>query len=278
MANLDTDKSNPQMDDIWGGGMGNSSSPDGLVDPFGDPIGQDATGGDIFADMGLPNDSAELGVSDTSVDPFGDFGKTDDNVTSSDTDDSKKYWAEQASYMPDQTNSSENPIQEGSVGKVKLGYKSVGLIISLCFIILAGVFMMLGRVRKKPNQVPVTPTSAPVASIQPTTVPIRPSDDVDNTVDEGDIVLNKMPDSMSLNYNVEVLPHDGVVVSKDRYIQGSQIIYCLGIELDFAVVKQTVYFYCSYTAYNRTKMGERLNVKYQQPVDGYISISEVSWQ
>ena len=49
--------------------------------------------------------------------------------------------------------------------------------------------------------------------------------------DVGRVVLVEIPSSTTMNYATDVLTANGTVVSKTKYVQGNQILYCVSITI-----------------------------------------------
>lgn len=205
---------------------------------------------------------------------FADFGddESQDNLT--------EYWDSQQSssdnYIPEDTPVNQNTPHEQQV-KVNLGYKSVGLVLGGIFILLALILLVLSKtkIRKADNvQQPVSQVTqqSGVSQEQPqetiTSTPIK--SDIDS------VSLLKIPSDLTLNYSGDVFEANGTVTGKERYLQGSQVVYCISIKIALGSVSQDVKYYCNYASYNQVNKGDLLIIKYQIPQEGYISINEIA--
>lgn len=176
--------------------------------------------------------------------------------------------------------SNNNPVKEVMPKKkVNLGTKSVGLLIALLFVILALVFMFFDGVsiKKKPKPTPI-PNQGTVTS-SPQTVTQAPTQGGQqggtSSIASGSVTLIEIPVTTSLNYSGDILETSGTVLTKTKYVQAHQVLYCITIRVAVGSSVEDINYYCNFASYSAVKVGDLLVIKYQQVDDNYISVNEV---
>lgn len=144
-------------------------------------------------------------------------------------------------------------------------HATVGVMLFVLFVVIAIALQTCNgiKITKNDNQ-------QQIVSSQPQQGTLQPASGVDQAV------LVKIPDKTKLDYSGEVFTATGTVTSKDKYLNGKQVVYCLNISLTFGSYTETVAYYCTYQTYNEIDIGKQIDVYYQQVDDGYISVRTVS--
>lgn len=160
--------------------------------------------------------------------------------------------------------------------KFNLSYVGVALLICTVVVILIIIISKVADATSKPknqgnqgyvnNQIQYTATPVPQSSGN--TVVTNPNND--------SAVLIRIPAETSLNYSGDVYETNGTVSSKNKYVMGHQVIYCITIKIAFGSSSETVQYFCNYASYNAVKTGDLLFIKYQQVDENYISINEIT--
>lgn len=86
----------------------------------------------------------------------------------------------------------------------------------------------------------------------------------------------ELPADTALNYNSDVLSASGVVHDRVRYLENTQVVYCVKIVLSFGTSQQLVNYYCGYDVYNSISEGDVVTVKYQQVSDSVFSVCNIA--
>lgn len=178
--------------------------------------------------------------------------------------------------------------------------KTVLSVLLVGVIILIGVFVLLNRVHinKKVSKVAEKVVDAEVAVTSPeagqtkqealkqaltedssNVSEVEQPTDVNNQVqstEQGAVSLLNIDANTPIDYSVPVLEASGLVSAKKRYLQGSQVIYCLEVTIAVGSTQQTVNYYCNYASFNAVKEGDVVLIKYQQVSNSFISISEIT--
>ena len=180
-----------------------------------------------------------------------------------------------------------------------LSMKTILSVLLFGIIILIGIFVLLNRVHinKKVNEVAEKVVDAEVAVTSPAKgqTPKEALEEVmndDNTqeqtsqpadtstpltqTNDGAVTLMSIDANTPIDYSVPLLEASGIVSAKRRFLQGSQLVYCLDITIAVGSTQQTVCYYCNYASFNAVKEKEVVLVKYQQVSDSFISISEIT--
>lgn len=192
-----------------------------------------------------------------------------------------------------------NPVQESVPKQFNFSTKTVALILAGILVVIALLFMGIDKIHIKKNtsnksaqqQQQVQQQQPQQQQPQQQQPQQQPQQDSSSTQtqqqeqsqqssnvanDGGRVVLVEIPSSTTMNYATDVLTANGTVVSKTKYVQGNQILYCVSITIAFADSSSTVNYYCNYASYNQVSKGDLVVVTYQQVEDSYISINSIS--
>lgn len=115
------------------------------------------------------------------------------------------------------------------------------------------------------TEVSTEPQSAGVESEKPA-----------NTADSDDVVLDKIIAEQKLSYAGADQVTTGVVKDKFCYLSGSQIVYCLDIDITMGTSGQVVQYFCTYNTYADVSVGTKLSVTYKQTTDNTFALMSVS--
>lgn len=179
-----------------------------------------------------------------------------------------------------------SPIQEVRPPRqVNLGKKTVGFILAGALVVLALVFMFFDgiKINKKPDnqqQVQQTQQSQQQPSQQTPTQQAQQSQGnqsggQNTNVASGSVTLIEIPNTTALNYSGDILETSGTVLTKTKYVQAHQVLYCITIRVAVGSSVEDINYYCNYASFNAVKVGDLLIIKYQQVDDNYISVNEV---
>lgn len=151
--------------------------------------------------------------------------------------------------------------------KFNFSPKKVSLVLAGILLFLALVLMFIDRIKISPksNQVQQTQSSQVQQPVQQQQI----------GTSQGSAVLVEVPDSMNISYSGDVHEANGKVISKKKYVQGHQILYCVLINISFGSSSENVSYYCNYNSFNQVNVGDVVVISYQQVNDSYISISAI---
>lgn len=183
-----------------------------------------------------------------------------------------------------------SPVQESVPKQFNFSTKTVALILAGILVVVALLFMGIDKIHIKKNtssnqsqqqqqvqqQQPQQQQSQQDSSSTQTQQQEQNQQNSNTANDAGRVVLVEIPSSTTMNYATDVLTANGTVVSKTKYVQGNQILYCVSITIAFADSSSTVNYYCNYASYNQVSKGDLVVVTYQQVEDSYISINSIS--
>lgn len=158
---------------------------------------------------------------------------------------------------------SDSSVSNNDSTDVKLGYKTVGIIVASVMIILALLISGLSKIKL------VKPEKSQNDYEQ--TEQVKKSDSKE--VSSGFI---EVPSSMYIDYSSDILSSKGVVSNMSRYLLDSQVIYCIDIDLTLGATTSVVHYYCGYNTYSQVEIGDVLNVDYQQVSDKCFSVCTIS--
>lgn len=257
----------PQSDDTWGSPntdntWGNEqSSWDDLSQPQqqeDDIWGSNDTWGQQSQDSFIPQDNQGTFIPQ---DNQGTFIPQDDMTQSfQNFDDSGDLTAQ---------------VQQQPV-KFNFGTKKAALILAGAILLLAVILMIIDSIKitPKPTQQPQAQQQQVQQSTpQQQTTPQPQQSSVGTS--QGSAVLVEVPDSMDISYSGDIQEANGKVISKKKYVQGHQILYCITINITFGSSSENVSYYCNYNSYNQVSVGDVVVITYQQVNDNYISVNAI---
>ena len=172
----------------------------------------------------------------------------------------------------------QSPVQEVVPKQFNFSTKTVAIILAGVFLVIAFILLGVSKIHidKKPETTQSVQTQQPTQQQQTSSEPASGSSSKQtvNTVD-GSVTLVEIPDSVALNYSMDVLEVNGTVREKLKYVQGHQVLYCVVIDISFAGSSETVNYYCNSASYNQVSQGDLVFVEYQQVNDEYVSIVSI---
>lgn len=223
------------------------------------------------------------GQSQQDSSPNGGFiDNTQDNWGSWDNQDGQNQTADNGFGDFESQQNYSSPVQESVPKQFNFNTKTVALILAGALVVIALLFMGIDKIHIKKNtsnkqpQQQVQQQPQQVSSSAQTQRQEQSKQNSNIANDAGKIVLVEIPNSTTMNYATDVLTANGTVVSKTKYVQGNQILYCVSIIISFADSSSTVNYYCNYASYNQVSKGDLVVVTYQQVEDNYISVNSIS--
>ena len=204
------------------------------------------------ADWGSPQDNNDFSWDETST--SNDDWNTSQEDNSWSDDSQQKYWENQ-----EQLQNVNQVVPESNIPKapIKVGSKTVAIILACCFLVVALVLVIISNVGNK----------------KPVQQPVQQQQQNNNTSGHN---LIQIPNNISLDYSGKVYSTNASVRNKVKYKDGKQVVYCIELTANFGSTTETWNYYCSYNAYCSVKIGDVVFVDYQTPQEGYISIMSVS--
>ena len=168
--------------------------------------------------------------------------------------------------------------------------KTVALIIAGGLIVIA--LLLFGIDKIKINKKTATPSTQQTATVTQQVGGSQASDNSSQVQTSGDsqtqatqkattdksvnsATLVEIPNSTSLTYGKDTLKANGKVVDKKKYVQGSQIIYCIDITIVVGTSSETISYYCTGATFNQVAKDDILIVSYTQVNDTYLSITSI---
>ena len=177
--------------------------------------------------------------------------------------------------VPSDFASSTAQIQEFQPRQFNLSMKKVALIVGVVGVLLALLLLGLSKIHFSPKQ-PSNPTPPPQQVEQQPPQQEPSGNQGTSAADVDKVVLVEIPDSMKLDYNGDVLEMNAKVISKLKYVQGHQVLYCVNLGVALGASSETVSYYCNLSSFNAVSEGDIVIIKYQQVNDSYISIMSIS--
>jgi len=165
--------------------------------------------------------------------------------------------------------------------------KKVGVIIFVFCIVLALGLVFLRRVHITRKDTPKsTPSvvsqqegqevqSKPIDSQTTQKQDSQQPDNKSGSASADSVVLNKVVAEEKLNYSGTDQTTIGQVESKNCYLQGTQIVYCVSIKATMGTSEQTMKYYCTYSTYESLQVGQSLSVIYKQTTANTFAIMSV---
>lgn len=96
------------------------------------------------------------------------------------------------------------------------------------------------------------------------------------SVSSEDISLKKIVAEDKLSYSGEEQTTIGTVKSKNCYLSGSQVVYCLDIDVTMGTSGEVVQYYCTYSTYEGVSEGTKLSVVYKQTTKNTFALMQVT--
>lgn len=122
----------------------------------------------------------------------------------------------------------------------------------------------------------VSATSLPSDAYNTTEVEDTASSDMNESYDSDSVVLKKIISEDKLSYAGADQVTTGVVKNKYCYLSGTQVVYCIDIDITMGTSGQVVQYYCTYTTYEGVSVGTKLSVTYKQTTDNTFALMSVS--
>ena len=185
------------------------------------------------------------------TDDWTNFNSSQDSnnfVTNEDNTD--EYWRNQENF------NAQNQPERANLPQVQFGSKKIAVILAGAFIGLALLLVVLNSIRVKKND----------------TIAIQQQEHPGVSTNS-DVSFITIPSNISLSYTGDVQTTAGKIKDKIKYKVNNQVIYCLQIKVQDNSIWS---YYCGYNAFSSVDIGDTVAVDYQEPQDGYISISSVS--
>lgn len=217
---------------------------------------------------------------------FNDFDEQNDIFSGADSE-----FNQQDESSADFFNNEQNPEQDIiQSSQTKLGYKSVGIIVSVVLVILALIILFFSKmkvVEKNDNLQPQSQVSNQIQSTQSQIGSQTQSTQVQSqeatnsqsqqaSTDNSYTSLINIPANTRMDYSGKVTQAQGVVSSLSKYLQDGQVIYCVNLDIVMGTSKTVVHYYCGYNVFSQLSIGDIVNVDYQQVSDTCFSVCTIS--
>lgn len=147
---------------------------------------------------------------------------------------------------------------------IKLGYKTVGIIVASIMIILALLISGLSKIK--------------LVKTEKNQNNYEQAEKVNKSGNKKEVSSGfvEVPSSTYIDYSSDILSTHGVVSNMNRYLLDNQVIYCIDIDLTLGATTSVVHYYCGYNTYSQVEIGDVLNVDYQQVSDKCFSVCTIS--
>ncbi len=228
---------------------------------------------DGFEPMAPPDPMQDMGYNDPQGNSMNNMGY---NAPQGNTMNNMGYNAPQGNTMNNMgynaaQGNQEQAVNQAAPREVNLSSKKAGVLLCVVLVILAFIIFAVSQIDFSKKSTPPPVNTKPVESVQPSNTPTQaPSIDLKNT-------LTPIPNNLELDYTGEVYEAKGVVTSKSRYLNGTQVLHSVDITLTFGSNTEIVSYYTTIATYNSVNIGDSLNVSYQTPQDGYITLTNVTY-
>ena len=248
-------------------------------------------------------------MGDGDTDNFADFDTTEDNglnwdsMGSDDTDSGFADFGEDTPNSEPDDLVSQEDYNEGNFNssqqKAKFGYKTVGVLLLILTIILAGIFVFFDKIsirQKNPvQQTQVNQTSEGGNTTASTnggsdTSNVTQQDTTQKEVekivpDESQSVskptesgggMQALPPDVTIDYTGEKYETTGQVHNKLKYLDNSQVIYCIQVNAKIGEGNKLVSYYCGYNVFESVSEGDTVSLTYQIVSDTCYSVNTIS--
>lgn len=162
------------------------------------------------------------------------------------------YWEQENQKYEEENQTLQSPKKEFNFGGIAVMFIILGVLFVLFLI-----FIGLARVKVTPKN--KTQNTTAQVSVATNTGQQTSTKQTSNAVS-----LTIVDDSIATESGNAVLSAAGVVTAKERYLQGSQLIYCINIGISESGENKDIKYYCSQDVYNSVKNGDILMVNYTQ--------------
>lgn len=218
---------------------------------------------------------------------WGDFGNDDsDNEDSLGSDNFMD--TEPDEELPDNNEDTVDNSFDRSAKSYKFGYKAVGVILLIAMIILAGIFMFLDKISiQKKDPVPQQPvqqssgenngdaigTNASSENVRGTETPVQEPEQTTQTSSGG---MTALPPDVAIDYTGEILTTTGQVHNKLKYLENSQVIYCVQINALIGDSNKMVNYFCGYNVFDSVTEGDNVTLSYQAVSKDCYSVNTIT--
>ena len=200
-----------------------------------------------------------------------DSGDNSNSSQSSGWDD----WDSPSPSNPNMQNSQQqdvSPQQNQTPVQFNFGYKTIGIICVVGFILLALIFSLLNKINVNKNVNQGNTQSTQVVQQQTQNQQTQSQSQQSSSVING----SALADNVNVDYSASIQQASGVVQSLSRIVQDGQLLYCISISIPYNNSTVVVRNYCTYSAYNSVRVGDMVNVTYQVVNGNLISVNEVT--
>lgn len=88
--------------------------------------------------------------------------------------------------------------------------------------------------------------------------------------------MQELPNDVDADYTGDVYESDGTIKSKTKYLENSQVVYCLEIEANIGDKSKLIKYYCGYNTFDSVSTGDKVSVTYQVVSDTCYSVNTIS--
>lgn len=90
------------------------------------------------------------------------------------------------------------------------------------------------------------------------------------------VSLTELDELVDIDYSGDVFATKGTVYDKVKYLDDSQVVYCLIVDISVGNTNQYVKYYCSYDTFKSCNLGETVTVQYQQVSKNCFSVNNIT--
>lgn len=255
--------------DDWGSGEATPSSSDNWGTDTSDDWGSSNVG---TSDDSWGTDTSDDNWGSGDIDSDDDWGSnnastSDDDWGSNNASTSDDDWgSNNASWGSDDIGSHSQdtqPQQEVNLPPINMGYKTVGIVVA---VILVAIALIIYSISNMSANKATQQTQQPVVEQQQEEEPQEQQS-------TGGTDFKEVPEETNIDYSKDIISAQGTVSSMRRYLQDSQVIYCIDLNISMG---QIVHYYCGYDVFKQVKVGDVLKVQYQQVSDTCYSVCNIS--
>lgn len=258
-----------------------------------DPWGEDTDNDGNFADFGnddLDNDDMNWG-SDTSGDSGDDvFGGGDNSFADFDT--------------PDEQGIDESEMFQHQKQSGGFGAKTIGIIVAVALLVMTGIFLFVDGISftkkepavQQPQQSVEQQQGGSDVSQQQTQTKESTGDTAENgsgdsnvsepekivpdkeaeVVPPSDGKMTELPADTQIDYSGSLYETTGTVHNKIKYLEDSQVVYCIQVSAKIGDSSKLINYYCGYNVFSGVQEGDTVTVSYQVVSDTCYSVNTIS--
>lgn len=88
--------------------------------------------------------------------------------------------------------------------------------------------------------------------------------------------MTELPNDVAVDYSGDLFESSGTIHNKIKYLENSQVVYCLELKANIGDRSKLIKYYCGYNTFNSVDEGDTVKVSYQVVSDTCYSVNTIS--